>query len=584
MINSIKIELGAILALKNVIQIHDLMKDYINENDKEPSWDGYIYLYKSDDLKVENIKYKVPVQVKGKNDESLLKRQRISFPVEYKHLRNYYHDGGVFYVVVAISDDKRKTTIFYKDLTTVKLNSLLKNSEGKKPEQTKNIVLEKLKNSDPNVLFQVLTQFGYDKEQQGSGNGAIIEKAINIDVIDKVDSVRFTSYSATNETEALKQISTGEVCLYGHRADLDMWLPFDYEHQKEIRLKTVLEMNKSIGIDNVTCYDKYIVERYDTDAPIIRVSENLTIDLIGGKLQLEMHGNIESLKKDVDFLQAVLQGHSFWVDGKQVTEYANMNISESLQNDMDLITDFYHALNEIDFVCDKKIDDFDEKNREAVVRLVNLYHREVKLKEERNNEWRMWWWDDRVIPLLVVKDDNEEIQIVNWIAKDGYITYSEEAGQKHIFPRGMLFKRDIWEKLYDVDEEILLRDIERSDFDEFTSEELYLFFVEILSVYDTTKNEKYYDMAKLIITKLLEVDEENEYGIINQLQLLKRKRELSAEEVDKLESLEVTSEDDMVVCAVNVLLENKHKARKLISQLSPEKQEMFKDFPIYNLL
>ena len=584
MINSIKIELGAILALKNVIQIHDLMKDYINENDKEPSWDGYIYLYKSDDLKVENIKYKVPVQVKGKNDESLLKRQRISFPVEYKHLRNYYHDGGVFYVVVAISDDKRKTTIFYKDLTTVKLNFLLKNSEGKKPEQTKNIVLEKLKNSDPNVLFQVLTQFGYDKEQQGSGNGAIIEKAINIDVIDKVDSVRFTSYSATNETEALKQISTGEVCLYGHRADLDMWLPFDYEHQKEIRLKTVLEMNKSIGIDNVTYYDKYIVERYDTDAPIIRVSENLTIDLIGGKLQLEMHGNIESLKKDVDFLQAVLQGHSFWVDGKQVTEYANMNISESLQNDMDLITDFYHALNEIDFVCDKKIDDFDEKNREAVVRLVNLYHREVKLKEERNNEWRMWWWDDRVIPLLVVKDDNEEIQIVNWIAKDGYITYSEEAGQKHIFPRGMLFKRDIWEKLYDVDEEILLRDIERSDFDEFTSEELYLFFVEILSVYDTTKNEKYYDMAKLIITKLLEVDEENEYGIINQLQLLKRKRELSAEEVDKLESLEVTSEDDMVVCAVNVLLENKHKARKLISQLSPEKQEMFKDFPIYNLL
>lgn len=584
MINSIKIELGAILALKNVIQIHDLMKDYINENDKEPSWDGYIYLYKSDDLKVENIKYKVPVQVKGKNDESLLKRQRISFSVEYKHLRNYYHDGGVFYVVVAISDDKRKTTIFYKDLTTVKLNSLLKNSEGKKPEQTKNIVLEKLKNSDPNVLFQVLTQFGYDKEQQGSGNGAIIEKAINIDVIDKVDSVRFTSYSATNETEALKQISTGEVCLYGHRADLDMWLPFDYEHQKEIRLKTVLEMNKSIGIDNVTYYDKYIVERYDTDAPIIRVSENLTIDLIGGKLQLEMHGNIESLKKDVDFLQAVLQGHSFWVDGKQVTEYANMNISESLQNDMDLITDFYHALNEIDFVCDKKIDDFDEKNREAVVRLVNLYHRKVKLKEERNNEWRMWWWDDRVIPLLVVKDDNEEIQIVNWIAKDGYITYSEEAGQKHIFPRGMLFKRDIWEKLYDVDEEILLRDIERSDFDEFTSEELYLFFVEILSAYDTTKNEKYYDMAKLIITKLLEVDEENEYGIINQLQLLKRKRELSAEEVDKLESLEVTSEDDMVVCAVNVLLENKHKARKLISQLSPEKQEMFKDFPIYNLL
>lgn len=98
--NSIKIEMGAVLALKNVIQLNDLMKEYINDNDKEPSWDGFIYLNKSDDMKAENIKYRIPVQVKGKNQEDLLKKQRISYPVEYKHLRNYYKDGGVFYVVV----------------------------------------------------------------------------------------------------------------------------------------------------------------------------------------------------------------------------------------------------------------------------------------------------------------------------------------------------------------------------------------------------------------------------------------------------------------------------------------------------
>ena len=47
LMNSIKIEMGAVLALKNVIQLNDLMKEYINDNDKEPSWDGFIYLYKS---------------------------------------------------------------------------------------------------------------------------------------------------------------------------------------------------------------------------------------------------------------------------------------------------------------------------------------------------------------------------------------------------------------------------------------------------------------------------------------------------------------------------------------------------------
>lgn len=163
-------------------------------------------------------------------------------------------------------------------------------------------------------------------------------------------------------------------------------------------------------------------------APLIRVSENLTIDLIGGKLHFNMHGNIESLKKDVEFLQAVLQGHTFWVGDKQVTEYFDMKISESLQKNMDSITDFYHALKEIDFTCDKKIDDFDDKNWEAVARLINLYHRSVKLKEGRNNEWRMWWWDGKVVPLLVVLDENEEIQIVNWIAKALKELYIEQYG------------------------------------------------------------------------------------------------------------------------------------------------------------
>lgn len=103
-------------------------------------------------------------------------------------------------------------------------------------------------------------------------------------------------------------------------------------------------------------------------------------------------------------------------------------------------------------------------------------------------------------------------------------------------------------------------------------------------LYDITMNEKYYDMAQLLITKLLEVDKNNEYGIINKLQLLKRKRELSGEEIAVLEKIGEETSDDMVKCAVNILLENKHSARKLINQFSKEEQSFFQQFPIYNLL
>ena len=583
--NSIKIEMGAVLALKNVIQLNDLMKEYINDNDKEPSWDGFIYLYKSDDMKAENIKYRIPVQVKGKNQENLLKKQRISYPVEYKHLRNYYKDGGAFYVVVAISDDRRKTTIFYNALTTVKLNALLKNSEKKKPDQTKNVVLERLKNDDDKLLFKVLSQFGFDREQQGSGEGEIIEKVINIDVINKVDSIRVTSYLTTNEEEILKMVSSGELCLYGYRSDVDMWFPFDLEQQKDMRLKKVLQIDKTLGIDRQVYYNNYLVEREYSKDPIIRVSENLTIDLLGGKLNFNMHGNIKSLKRDVDFLYAILNGNTFWMDNKQVSEYTDVKLPADLKANMEMITDFYNALEEIEFSCDKRTDEFNENNWKAVTKLINVYHRKIKLKEDNKSEWYIWWWDEKIIPILIVKDENDKTQIVNWIGKEGYAVFTErETGGQSRLPKGLLFKRDIWERLYDMDEEILLRDIEKSDYSERTLNDLYMFFVEILAAYDITRNEKYFDMAQLLSDKLLQVDENNEYGIINKLQLLKRKRELSEDEISVLEKLEESTNDSMVRSAVNILLENKHNAKKLVNQLSEEDQATFKQFPIYNLL
>lgn len=47
--------------------------------------------------------------------------------------------------------------------------------------------------------------------------------------------------------------------------------------------------------------------------------------------RLEMHGNIESLMKDVHFLNAISRGNTFWVDNKQVTEYKDVNLPSSLQ-------------------------------------------------------------------------------------------------------------------------------------------------------------------------------------------------------------------------------------------------------------
>ena len=105
-----------------------------------------------------------------------------------------------------------------------------------------------------------------------------------------------------------------------------------------------------------------------------------------------------------------------------------------------------------------------------------------------------------------------------------------------------------------------------------------------LESYDDTGNEKYFNMARLISDKLIWGSPQNEYWKINKLQLLRRKRPLSEEEMQELESIEKNSEDKKTICAVNILLENKRMAQKVLEEMDDEDRGVFVTYPIYNLL
>ncbi len=82
------------------------------------------------------------------------------------------------------------------------------------------------------------------------------------------------------------------------------------------------------------------------------------------------------------------------------------------------------------------------------------------------------------------------------------------------------------------------------------------------------------------IYKLLVVDSEADYVKINKLQLIKRKRSLLENELQKLENIETNADGRKVICAVNNLLENKRKAKKGLGELTYEDKELFMSYPI----
>lgn len=59
------IETLSINAVKNSIVTSEFLDQFIVENDKEPSWDGFVNIYGDKSKKKSNLKGRMPVQVKG---------------------------------------------------------------------------------------------------------------------------------------------------------------------------------------------------------------------------------------------------------------------------------------------------------------------------------------------------------------------------------------------------------------------------------------------------------------------------------------------------------------------------------------
>ena len=104
--NATIIERKAINKLENCLMETRRIDPIINSNDKIPSWDGDLYLYKTcGEFSKSNLVGRIPVQVKGKWVDNY-PTGKAKFSVDVSDLKNYQNDGGVL-STCAVKEHKR---------------------------------------------------------------------------------------------------------------------------------------------------------------------------------------------------------------------------------------------------------------------------------------------------------------------------------------------------------------------------------------------------------------------------------------------------------------------------------------------
>ena len=235
-------------AVKDSISVTETMSPFINEGDKEPVWDGNIYIFQDSSKKKDGIK-KVPVQVKGKKSNNL-KAKKISYSLGVSYLRSYLQDGGVFFFVVHIGDNGLDRQIYYSALTPIKLRILLSNL--KKNQTTKSFDLLPFPEDNNKKTSILLNFYEHMKKQTSFSNAQLLsEEELRKQGLIEAITIPFIGYRQNDLDARDILLQMDEVYMYATIKGTDILQPLI---EMPIDLHIYEQDNKAITVNGKRYY------------------------------------------------------------------------------------------------------------------------------------------------------------------------------------------------------------------------------------------------------------------------------------------------------------------------------------------
>lgn len=577
-------EIVATSAVKLSIAQTDILVPFINEGDREPSWDGTVYIHKDKSRSKDGLK-RVSVQVKGKACASFAEKE-INYPVNLIDLKNYLYDGGVIFFVVYIADNGNSTKIYFNTLTPIKLRMLVGNGEkqGSLEVKFKEFPADNIKK------ISIFLNFYEDKSKQAS---FVFGKLPTLDELQEQNILEAITFSVTaygdDKRDPKRALFNNEIYLYARIKGSGVLQPVEMLPEG---IHTSECITQPISANGFLFYKNYqLVRSQGNDTFIFGKSFKLQHkdNSPTWNINYKPAGKLSERIHDMTFMKNVMEANSFCIRDSAFPinpthqELKQFDIADHNRQLEDL-KEISKALNLFGVDSDLDIDIMTDKDWANCARLVQaaIDKQPVRgLNRELNNILVLDVANLHLALVFEKTDEEGTYNIYDFFKTRFDVAVKDENGEKIPVSQYYLLQKSQYVTLSNIQYDTVL-----ASFKEISNHDQINFsLLEMLLAYDESADSRLLEAIIDISKWLLDASDSTlpyEIRLLNWLQSVKRQRQLANEEKWALCSItEKDGQREDILVGAYLLLENQVAAELHFERMDSEIQENFTKYPIY---
>lgn len=565
-----KVEQSAITKFRDLIDKIKFFKSDFAEVDKGISWDGSIELYNGNIDRKDNYDYTIDVQIKGRTTPSKKLGSKQRFSVEKKDLENYLKKGGTLLLLCTFLDGSDEYKLYFASLLPYEIRKLLNQFSGSKIK----VGLDEIKSSSH---FEFICRnFKLDKEAQKKIDDNVFNEDSVFSREGKVskfylwngDYENFTPQSLLGMHKYVYTIDES-----GHTINVSYG---EFVNVVESLNAVIQDKNHEIIYEDVKLLSNLNCQK-------VIFGKAFSYNFKEKKFHINICGSFRERIKQLKFIKSLFLNNGFFVNDM----FFSINSNNEVEDKFNAILDDYIVLDE--FLKSRNIFgdyDFDKWSDSDFSKLsfwicaINE-NKPIQLNSEIGLIGSIKIQDMR-LSIIAIKRNEEGFIVDSIWNNNGKRNYQFKyvSGDKEICTNNIFLMLNS-EAYYsdDINYEEMKSSFENSKLtdDEYCVMNLQL--LEILKVYDETKNKDLLVYAKFLSQLLVEHEHSFIY-YINYCQVLKRANMLLEEHINKLIEIRDLSDEVDIKLGCNLLIDNKLEAKLLLKRLDSTYVEIFKKYPI----